>query len=221
MKSRYFTTENIEHEADLMLQELPGYRSRRASTYHPEKSALLILDMQSYFLEPTSHAFIPSAAAIIPGLKALAQSYFAHDLPVIFTRHLNTLQNAGSMASWWTDLIQVDDPLSAIIPDFGFSDRLVLRKNQYDAFYETSLGDLLQQNKVSQVVVSGVMTHLCCETTARSAFMRGFEVFFIIDGTATYNKNHHRASLLNLAHGFATPILAAELQAALQVRSEI
>jgi bifunctional isochorismate lyase / aryl carrier protein len=55
------------------------------------------------------------------------------------------------------------------------------------------------------------MTHLCCETTARSAFMRGFEVFFTMDGTATYNEQLHRASLLTLSHGFALPVLMDEL----------
>jgi len=52
-------------------------------------------------------------------------------------------------------------------------------------------------------VVCGVMTHLCCETTAREAFVRGFEVFFPVDGTASYNQKFHEASLQNLAHGFA------------------
>ena len=204
-----------------MLQQIPGDRRRRISSYDPSKSALLILDMQSYFLEPSSHAFIPSAPAIIPQLKALIGSYFTQDLPVIFTQHLNTLQDAGSMASWWKDLIKVEDPLSAIIPELDYSNRLVLRKNQYDAFYETSLEEILRRKMVSQVVVTGVMTHLCCETTARSAFIRGFEVFFVIDGTATYNQDHHLATLLNLAHGFATPVLAAEIQAALQAQPEI
>ena len=221
MKTRYFSIENFEQEADQMLQQLPGDRARRTANYDPSKSALLILDMQSYFLEPSSHAFIPSAPSIIPKLEALIESYFAQDLPVIFTQHLNTLQDAGSMATWWKDLIRVEDPLSAIIPDFDFSNRFVLRKNQYDAFYKTSLEEILRRKRVSQIIVTGVMTHLCCETTARSAFVRGFEVFFTIDGTATYNQDHHLATLLNLAHGFATPVLAAEIQAALQAQAEI
>jgi isochorismate hydrolase len=220
MKTRYFSTENIEQESREMLQKLPGVERRRVSTFNPRSSALLILDMQSYFLEPASHAFIPSAPAIVPGLKALAESYYAKDLAVIFTQHLNSVQDAGSMGSWWRDLISVENPHSAISPEFDYSNRLVLRKNQYDAFYGTSLEEILQRKEVSQVLIAGVMTHLCCETTARSAFMRGFEVFFIIDGTATYNQDHHLATLLNLAHGFATPVLTAEIQAALQAQPE-
>jgi len=65
------------------------------------------------------------------------------------------------------------------------------------------------------LAVTGVMTHLCCETTARSAFMRGFDVFFAIDGTATYTEALHRAALLNLAHGFTLPVLTEEILASL------
>ncbi|HDR06062.1 MAG TPA: isochorismatase family protein, partial [Candidatus Coatesbacteria bacterium] len=54
-------------------------------------------------------------------------------------------------------------------------------------------------------------TELCCETTARSAFVRDFDVFFPVDATAAYTEELHRASLLTLAHGFAVPLLTEEL----------
>jgi isochorismate hydrolase len=216
MKTRYFSIENIDQESHRMLQKLPDHEDRRISSFDPSNSALLILDMQSYFLDPSSHAYIPSAEAIVPGLRALARAYFENGLPVIFTQHLNTPEDAGSMATWWRDLISVEDPLSVIIPAFDFSNRYVLRKSQYDAFYETSLESLLHKRGVTQVIISGVMTHLCCETTARSAFVRGFDVFFLIDGTATYNEDHHLATLLNLGHGFATLVLVNEILDAVQ-----
>ena len=89
----------------------------------------------------------------------------------------------------------------------------LVEKSQYDAFYETELEEYLLEKGVGQVVIGGVMTHLCCETTARAAFIRGFDVFFLIDGTATYNEDFHRAALLNLAHGFARPVLCEEILA--------
>ena len=219
-KTIYFSTENINSQSTEMLQHLPGHEQRRINRFEPEKSALFILDMQSYFLEPSSHAFIPSAEAIVPGLQKLTEAYYANDLPVIFTQHLNTSQDAGSMSSWWRDTIKIEDPLSAIIAQFSYSNRFVMRKSQYDAFYETDLEDILTRRGVKQVVIGGVMTHLCCESTARSAFVRGFDVYFIIDGTATYNMEHHQGTLLNLAHGFATPVLVAELLAKMQVEAE-
>ena len=212
MKTNYFTPQNIHQEAQALLDELPESLLHRKDNLVPAQSALLILDMQSYFLQPSSHAFIPSAVAIVPGLKQLAQTYYARNLTVVFTQHLNSQQDAGAMSRWWQDLITIENPLSAIIPEFDFSKRYVMRKNQYDAFYQSNLEEYLHKKGITQVVISGVMTHLCCETTARSAFVRGFDVFFLIDGTATYNREHHMASTLNLAHGFATPLLVSDIQ---------
>jgi nicotinamidase-related amidase len=172
---------------------------------------LLVLDMQSYFLSPNSHAFIPSGAAILPGISALIRVYTACRRPVVFTRHLNTPQDAQLMALWWRDLILAEHPGSQIVPELDTSAGIVIPKCQYDAFYDTTLEQALRNWGVSQVVICGVMTHLCCETTARSAFTRGFEVFFTVDGTATYNESFHRATLLNLAHGFATLALVDEI----------
>jgi len=118
------------------------------------------------------------------------------------------------MAKWWRDLIRPEGQGSQIVAGLDTSKGRVLCKSQYDAFYQTSLESDLRAHRVGEVVVTGVMTHLCCETTARSAFMRGFEVFFAIDGTATYTEAFHRAALLNLSQGFALPVIANELLAA-------
>ena len=100
---------------------------------------------------------------------------------------------------------------SQIVDNLDTSNHLTIEKHQYDAFFETNLDTILRDSGVEQVVITGVMTHLCCETTARSAFMRGYEVFFPVDGTATYTETHHHASLLNLAHGFVLPLLVADI----------
>ncbi len=186
----------------------------RQLPFTPARSTLLVLDMQNYFLDPSSHAYIPSAQAILPGLRALIQAYRQRRLPVIFTRHLNREPDAGMMSRWWRDLISPDSPLSQITPELDVGDSPLLSKSQYDAFYGTDLEARLKTAGVSQTLIAGVMTHLCCETTARSAFMRGFEVFFLVDGTATYNAGFHQATLLNLAHGFATLLLSDEALAA-------
>ncbi len=169
----------------------------------PKQSALLMLDMQAYFLQPESHAYVPSAAAIIPGLQNLIAAFSQCSLPIFFTRHINAPENAAMMGTWWRDIITDEDPLSAITPQLDSHLGVILQKPQYDAFYQTDLEERLQRFKITQLVICGVMTHLCCETTARSAFVRGFEVIFPVDGTATYNSAFHLATLTNLAHGFA------------------
>ena len=84
------------------------------------------------------------------------------------------------------------------------------------ADHGTDLEKILRAGSINQVVITGVMTHLCCEATARSAFMRGFEVFFAIDGSATYNEPFHRATLWNASHGFAVPVLVNEIISAME-----
>lgn len=212
-KEAYYTPDTLEDKALHMLQEARARPGEGAARFDPHKSALLVLDMQRYFLEPSSHAFIPSAPAIVPLVWDLCQAYALRNLPVIFTRHLNSAQNAAMMAFWWEDLIREDDPASRIIPELSSSTGVVLKKSQYDAFYGTSLLDWLTHKEVTQVVICGVMTHLCCETTARSAFVHGFEVFFLVDGTATYHSGFHQASLLNLSHGFAHLLMVRDILA--------
>jgi isochorismate hydrolase len=177
------------------------------------EAALLVLDMQEYFLNPESHAFIPSAEAILPNLQALIAAFRRHARPVIFTRHLNTPADAGAMSRWWSELIRRENPLSALTPRLDPAGDRVLLKTQYDAFLHTGLEAELRQQGVTQVVITGVMTHLCCETTARAAFTRGFDVFFMADATATYNAAFHRAALLTLSHGFAVPLLTPQVLA--------
>ena len=195
-----------------MLEALASIRARHADIiFRPECTALLVLDMQEYFLRTGSHAFIPSAPAILPNIQRLVGDFSAHNRPVIFTRHINTDEDAGMMSRWWRDVLRTDSPDSAIVPALDTSRGTVIQKSQYDAFYNTSLEETLRGRGVQQVIVTGVMTHLCCETTARSAFVRGFEVFFCVDGTATYTEEVHRSSLSNLTHGFVIPTACAEI----------
>jgi isochorismate hydrolase len=211
MKINYFTAANIERKAHQMMAKLADFRQHHVLRFRPREAALLIIDMQRYFLDEESHAFLPSAPAIVPGLKLLRDGFQRRQSPVIFTRHANNERNAFMLGKWWSDLIPEGDELSEIIPELPPGDSIVIGKTQYDAFYQTELEEILKKRGVTQVVITGVMAHLCCETTARSAFVRGFEVIVAIDGMATENEDFHMATLNNLSHGFAIPVMIKEL----------
>ena len=212
MKSSYFTFETINSKSLEMLGKLEKYVKIHRINFVPEQSALLIIDMQRYFLDERSHAYIPSALPIIPKIKKLANTFNEMNLPVILTQHLNTNEDAGLMAQWWDDFITEKDDISEVTPELNMPYYIIIKKTQYDGFFRTSLEDILREKGISRLVITGVMSQLCCETTARSAFVRGFTVFFPIDGTATYNEDFHWATLLNLSHGFAVPVLMEDLQ---------
>ena len=203
MKECYLNPKSLPQDTLKLLNKAGIQKSDITGRFCPQSSALLVLDLQKFFFDPASHAYIPSVSAIIPSLLTLIDSFHQNRRPVFCTRHLNTDKNAGMMKSWWKDLITDNNPLSRLIPEIENHRLPVIEKSQYDAFHHTNLEQKLHDADVSQLVITGVMTHLCCETTARSGFMRGFKIFFPLDGTATYNAAFHSASLLNLAHGFA------------------
>lgn len=211
MKYKFYTAENIEEKAKSIKAEAEKYCPQNSIHFIPEKAALLVIDMQNIFLEEKYSAFIPSAPVILPGIKKLCKKFVMSDRPIFFTRHINTKNNAGMMSRWWKSTIVEENSSSQITDELDYSNSIVIKKPQYDAFIETDLESLLTDKKVTQLVICGLMTHLCCESTARSAFMKGFEPYFVVDGTATYTEQLQTGSIINLAHGFAKPVLIDEI----------
>ncbi len=211
MKTCYFTPENISGKSSEIIRYISEHVRLRERKFNPGTSALLVLDMQKYFLDESSHAWIPSSAVISEKITLLIEKFREINRPVIFTRHLNTEENAGMMGKWWRELMLKENELTEISEKFSPETGEIVIKNSYDAFHNTSLKEILLKKRCDNVVICGVMTHLCCDTTARSAFINGFEVFFTVDGTTTYNEELHRASLLGLAHGFASVVQINEL----------
>lgn len=211
MKETYYTSETIEKQTDWFFDQIKPCRGRHRQPLCISKTALLVLDMQKFFLDSSSHAFIPSGPAILQGIIQLKKFFLREKRPVIQTRHLNTEEDAGSMGKWWRDILREENSLSELVAELGEEKSLILKKSQYDGFYGTDLEKLLRERGVEQILITGVMTHLCCETTARSAFVRSFEVFFAVDGTATYNADFHLSTLINLSHGFAVPVRVREV----------
>jgi isochorismate hydrolase len=116
------------------------------------------------------------------------------------------------MERWWKDVLYEDDRLSEISPALAPEQgEYVLRKSQYSAFGGTDLESTLRSLGIERILITGVMTHLCCETTARDAFMRDFDVFFVIDGTASKSEELHTSSLRTLADGFVIPVTTEEV----------
>jgi isochorismate hydrolase len=207
-KNRYL--KNIPEKSDLLLKKVFSLSPKRNYKYNFKSSALILVDMQNYFFSEKSHAFIPSSEYIIEPVKNLISAYEKNKGLIVFTRHINNSKNAGMMNKWWGDII-VNNQFSEIFDAFNTKGKKVIIKSQYDAFQKSGLGVFLQKKKIKQLVICGVMTNLCCETTARSAFVKGFEVFFPVDSNATYNEMLHLSSLYNLSYGFAHIVKSDEL----------
>lgn len=203
-KEIYYTPDNILKESLKILDSVGVFDKSKRFPFSFEDCALLVLDMQNYFLKEESNAFIPSAPAIIPVINSVIKRFKEYGLPVIFTKHIDV--QGSSMLKWWKNSIEKDE----VYFDVQDEDEVII-KSYYDAFLETKLESLLKSRNVTRILICGVMGNLCCEHTARSAFLKGHEVFFAVDGTACYNKEFHKSTILNLSFGYAVPVLINKL----------
>ncbi|CAG8554073.1 567_t:CDS:2 [Cetraspora pellucida] len=173
-------------------------------------TALLVIDMQEYFRD--------SSNKIIENVKLLVKKSHEKDIPVFWTQHghRNIEFDGGSLARWWGkdkaikwgskdwEILRelqpyvLRSPTSANILDFT-----ITSKTRYDAFYKTELNSLLTSLGIETLIISGVLTNLCCETTARSGFNQDYNIIFLDDATAAESEEMHKASVLNLRYGFA------------------
>lgn len=209
-KKLYATATNIKIKAKEWMSELEDYA--RPFRFSPSSSALLVIDMQEFFLNENSHAFLPTSKAIIPNIKSIVNVYKREQLPVIFTRHaLREEEDAGIMGRWWRDVLRDDSRFSEIVNELKADAKTVVRKTRYNAFYRTKLEKILRDKYINSLLITGVMTHLCCDTTAREAFTRDYEVFIVVDATASKNEELHLSSLRALSHGFAVPLTTEQV----------
>jgi isochorismate hydrolase len=160
-------------------------------------------------------AYVPSAKSIIPGINKLKQLFLDKGLPVILTQHMNTEENAGMMTVRWKELMHKNHPHIMINQEILCPGCEVLVTPQFYASFGTSQQKKMKDNGIAQLIITGVMANLCCETTVRSAFGRGFEPFFPIDGTAAYNYDFHLSTFKNLSYGFTNPVMIDGLKNAL------
>ncbi len=179
-------------------------KRRRRTIPNLDHTALLVIDMQEHFRE--------MARQILSPLKAIIARFRSKGLPVFFTQHMHRNREDGMLFRWWGSLIMEGSQDAHLLPEIAPKPgETVIVKRRYSAFYRTELDKHLLSLGIRDLIISGVMTNLCCETTARDAFMRDYRVFFLVDGTATAHLELQLATLKNLAFGFAYLLTCEEM----------
>ena len=170
------------------------------------RAALVVIDMQRYFLRPGAPAFLDPPADLVPNVCALIERFRKLGRPVIFTRHANRRgAPARQINRWWHDDLPFEGDLDTALDErvVPLAGEAVIAKETYSAFVGTDLDDRLRAAGVSSVVLCGVMTNVCVETTARHAFLLDYQPAVVQDACAGRDRRHHEASLLNLRYAFA------------------
>ena len=179
------------------LEEIKQFNIRK-STPTKGRTALLVIDMQYTFREP--------AQSILSNINEIIEACKLSGSKIFFTRHgyRNPAEEAGVMRLWWGVLTQYGSPEWELLQELEAErNGTIIDKTRYNAFHGTDLHAHLRRSGVKDIIICGVLTNCCCETTAREAFVRDYRVFFVSDATNTVNEELHLASLKNLAYGFA------------------
>lgn len=192
------------------------------------KPALIVIDMQNGFCHPDGFMnkigldYTTSETAVEP-IGRLVAAARAAGIPIFFTRYsLNedysdaglllelfpAIKDAGGMIreSWDADVV---DELK---PQPG---ERVLDKTRYSAFYDTDLEEQLRELDVDTLIVCGVTTNICVESTVRDAFFRDIRVVVPSDGTAAVTPDLHEGALRDFEYGFGRVSTVAEIAEAL------
>ena len=209
----YVTETNLGEKTKEWLERIRNYNQHEMSL-NPSASALLVVDMQRFFLDPSSPTFTCGGLPILPNIRRLIEAFRQAGRPVIFTRHVHHPDHldSGIMGWWWEGMCLEGSPESEIHADIApLPKEKVISKHRYSAFYNTDLETVLRVLKIEDIVIAGVMTNMCCESSARDAYYRDYRVFLPADGSGSINEEMHVASLLNIAFGFAYVTTSAKI----------
>ncbi|MGB7086685.1 MAG: isochorismatase family cysteine hydrolase [Phormidesmis sp.] len=169
--------------------------------------ALVIIDMQRDFLEPGGFGDalgndVSQLQAIVPPLKTLLHTFRDRNLLVIHTQEChdpnlsdcppsklargNAALRIGDRSDMGRILIR-GEPGNAIIPELApLPNEVVIFKPGKGAFYSTSLASILQKYEITHLLITGVTTEVCVQSTMREANDRGYECLLVEDCTASY-----------------------------------
>lgn len=158
---------------------------------HPGRTALINVDMQCCFVEDSPLAS-PDGLAVLGRINALAAACRAAGILVVHTRGWmradgSNLGIMGELVPPFIVALYTEGAATAELHhglNVGPED-IILNKPRYGAFHGTDLELILRSRGIDTVIISGIATNICCETTAREAAQRDFRVIFLSDGTAT------------------------------------
>lgn len=221
---------NISKEATDAAIERRGGRLHAFENIDPQKTALLVIDMQNYFLKPGMVAEVPTAREIVPNINRIAEH----------------LRSKGGKVAWvittfdedilkdWSLLEDLFSPerCKAMIENLADNgpghdvwheldvkgQDWTVEKNRFSALIggASNLEDKLRVGGIEHVIITGTLTDVCCESTARDAMMLNFKTTMITDANAAKSDEDHSNALNSLVRIFADVVSTDEMIARLR-----
>ncbi|MCO7262386.1 isochorismatase family protein [Dickeya zeae] len=173
------------------------------------RAALLIHDMQRYFLDFFSEN-VPPISSVIENSAQLLMMARQLNMPVFYTAQPGDMTPAqrGLLQSIWGPGMQASDIHRQIIPPLApTAGERVLTKWRYSAFFNSDFLARLRELHRDQLIICGVYAHVGCLCTAIDAYSHDIETFFIADAVADFSKEKHQVAL-NMAAEICSVVLS-------------
>ena len=194
-----------------------------------KKTACIVVDMQGGFLWDDGFMArfgldITYLKKTVEPVRRVIQACRVAGVPIIFTRYI--LRPDYSDAGLFAEKFPGAKGEKAMFPDAFDTDideRLkpqpddfIVDKTRYSAFYCTHMDVILRGLGVDTVIICGVTTEICVESTIRDAFFRDFKIIMVTDAVAAVDPKRHEGTLQTIEYGFGTLVTTDQLADALK-----
>jgi nicotinamidase-related amidase len=173
------------------------------------KKALLVIDVQNEYFTGKLKVTYPSNS--LDNILKVMDYAHENNMVIIIVQHTAI---SGDTFIRNSNEWQIHPNISEKSYDY------LIEKNKPSSFYETNLEEILKKESITGVVISGYMTQMCCDTTAREAFHKGYHVEFLSDATGTIDVNNevgivsseelHKVTLITQSLKFSNVISSDE-----------
>jgi ureidoacrylate peracid hydrolase len=177
----------------------------------PRKTALVVVDMQNYFVKQGHQSEIPGAREIVPNINRLAAELRRRGGHVVWVRNgtADTRESWSNYHNYLQSPERAERRLKSMeVGEDGYEywhlneirpEDAQITKKRYSAFIQGSsnIESHLRDRGIDTLLITGTATNVCCESTARDAMMLNFKVIMVADGLATHTDEEHNATLSN------------------------
>ncbi|CAI9385768.1 cysteine hydrolase family protein [Niallia sp. Sow4_A1] len=190
--------------------------------WNPQHSALLIVDVQNDYCHKEGclakqDLDVSMVEEMMPNLKNMIATMKEENVPIIYIQTIH--ENSTDSETWikrlkgknQTNLCRKDTwgaEFYQLEPD---NDDVIVIKHRYSAFINTRLDSVLRALKIETLLMAGVSTNICVESTARDGFMLDYDVIFLSDCTAAFSREAHNMTLQTINQFFGTVVTSNEV----------
>ncbi|MCT2537900.1 cysteine hydrolase [Aquibacillus koreensis] len=192
--------------------------------FEKENSALLIVNLQNAFVHPEGSLSkigldTTRTSRVIDSIRQLKEAFQVQKRPIIYIQHTQSHQPNGVdfLSKTFPQLVMKDfcaenswdaEIIKELKPD---EDDYVVTKSRSSAFYQTELENLLQELDIDTLVVTGIGTNICVESTVRDAIHRDYQVFIPKESTVTYLESKEKSAFDNFEYGLANVVSVKQM----------